>query len=1193
MTAKRALEGNEAVARVAYAVSEICSIYPITPSSPMAESADVWSALGKENIWGHVPDIIEMQSEGGAAGTAHGALQTGAMTTTFTASQGLMLMLPNMYKIAGELTSTVFHVAARSLAAQALSIFGDHQDVMAARTTGFALLASSSVQAAQDLALISHAATLKARVPFLHFFDGFRTSHEVDKIDLVGDDEIRAMIDDELVYQHRHRALNPDNPFIRGTAQNPDVYFQGRESVNRFYQATPEIVRDAMSLFARLTGREYDLFDYYGDPNAERVIVLMGSGADTVEQTINALPEKGVGMINVRLFRPFSTVHLLEALPDSVKSIAVLDRTKEIGASGEPLYQDIVTSMAEAVGNGDWPTMPRIIGGRYGLSSKEFTPAMVKSVFDELAKEKPKNHFTIGINDDVTHTSLEYDSSFQIEDQRATRALFFGLGADGTVGANKNSIKIIGENTDLYCQGYFVYDSKKSGSRTVSHLRFGPEPIHAPYLIQSANFIACHQFDQVNKIELLKDAAEGAVFLLDSPYAADVVWEKLPKPVQQTIIDRRIKLFVIDARSVARDAGMGKRINTVMQACFFALSGVLPRDEAIEQIKRAIQKTYQKKGQDVVDKNFAAVDAALDHLHEVDVPSKVTTDRQLDQVIPDDAPEFVRKVTSEMMRGHGDDLPVSMLPFDGTYPSATSQFEKGNVSDRVPKWEPDLCIQCGNCAFVCPHSVIRCKFYHEDSLEKAPENFQSAAITARGFPETRYSLQVYLEDCTGCNLCVSACPVRSPEDEEVRAINMTDKAPRLEQEKDNIEFFETLAYNDRASVEFSSVRGAQFLQPLFEFAGACAGCGETPYVKLLSQLFGPRLIVANATGCSSIYGGNLPTTPWAKNAEGSGPAWSNSLFEDNAEFGLGMRIAADHHMTIAKELVTELRDEIGHELADQLVNAGQRVGSELRRQRRRVRLLRKRLGELTAKGENSKATALLSIIDHLVRRSIWTVGGDGWAYDIGSGGLDHVLASGRNVNILVMDTEVYSNTGGQMSKATPLGASAKFASAGKRIGKKDLALQAISSGNVYVAQVAMGANPQQTLLAMREAEEYNGPSLILAYSHCIAHGYDLKDGLRQQQLATASGYWPLIRYNPALRAAGKKPFVLDSTQPTIPLRDYAYNENRYKVLAKSNPEEAERLMRMAQETVNRRWETYVHLAKQEPGEFEQAGQRTN
>ena len=1189
MNETRALEGNEAVARVAYAVSEICSIYPITPSSPMAESADVWSALGKPNIWGQVPDIIEMQSEGGAAGTAHGALQTGALTTTFTASQGLMLMLPNMYKIAGELTSTVFHVASRALAAQALSIFGDHQDVMAARTTGFALLAASSVQAAQDLALISHAATLKARVPFIHFFDGFRTSHEVSKIDLLSEDEMRIMIDDALVYEHRKRALNPDNPFIRGTAQNPDVYFQGRESVNRFYAATPAIVQEMMDRFAKMTGREYQLFDYYGDPAAERVIVLMGSGAETVEQTIATLPEKGLGMVNVRLYRPFSSEHLLQALPASTKAIAVLDRTKEIGASGEPLYQDVITVLAEAVGSGRIKAMPRIIGGRYGLSSKEFTPAMVRAVFAELAKDAAKNHFTIGIKDDVTHTSLDYDASFQIEVGDATRALFFGLGADGTVGANKNSIKIIGENTDLYCQGYFVYDSKKSGSRTVSHLRFGPEPIHAPYLIQSANFIACHKFDQVNKVEILRDAAEGAVFLLDSPHPADTVWDELPEPVQRTIIDRKIKLYVIDATSVARNAGMGKRINTIMQACFFALSGVLPRDEAIQQIKKSIEKTYLSKGQGVVDKNFAAVDAALDHLHEVSVPKAVTSERPLDDVVPESAPPFVREVTAQMMRGHGDELPVSKMPVDGTYPSATTMFEKSNVSDRVPKWEPDLCIQCGNCAFVCPHSVIRAKFYHESSLEEAPDGFPSAPISARGFPETRYSLQVYFEDCTGCNLCVSACPVKSPEDPEVRAINMTDKGPILDKGKTDIKFFESLAYNDRATMDFSSVRGAQFLQPLFEFSGACAGCGETPYVKLLSQLFGPRLIVANATGCSSIYGGNLPTTPWAKNDEGSGPAWSNSLFEDNAEFGLGMRIAADHHMTIAKELVTELRDDIGHELADHLVHSGQRVGSEIRRQRRRVRTLRQRLEKLAERPDNSKATALLSIVDHLIRRSIWLVGGDGWAYDIGSGGLDHVLASGRNVNVLVMDTEVYSNTGGQMSKATPLGASARFASAGKRIGKKDLALQAISSGNVYVAQVAMGANPQQTLLAMREAEEYNGPSLILAYSHCIAHGYDLKDGLRQQQLATASGYWPLIRYNPALREAGKKPFVLDSTQPTIPLREYAYNENRYKILTKTNPEEAERLMQMAQETVDRRWATYVHLSKQEPGEFEHAG----
>ncbi len=1159
-----------------------------TPSSPMAEQADVWSAARKENIWGRVPDIIEMQSEGGAAGTAHGALQTGALTTTFTASQGLMLMLPNMYKIAGELTSAVFHVASRSLAAQALSIFGDHQDVMAARTTGFGLLAASSVQAAQDLALISHAATLEARVPFIHFFDGFRTSHEVSKIDLVSTDEIRAMVDDDLVYEHRKRALNPDNPFIRGTAQNPDVYFQGRESVNRFYDTTPAIVQKTMDRFFKLTSRRYNLFDYYGDPNADRVIVLMGSAAETVMQTIDALPDKGVGMINVRLYRPFSNKHLLAAIPATAKSIAVLDRTKEIGASGEPLYQDVVTVLAEAVGEGTRETMPKVIGGRYGLSSKEFTPAMVRAVYDELLKDRPKNHFTVGIKDDVTFTSLDYDPSFQIEDAKATRALFFGLGADGTVGANKNSIKIIGENTDLHCQGYFVYDSKKSGSRTVSHLRFGPEPIHAPYLIQSANFIACHQFDQINRIEILKDAANGAVFLLDSPYGPDEVWDQMPGPVQQTIIDRNISLHVIDATSVARDAGMGKRINTIMQACFFALSGVLPRDAAIQQIKKAIEKSYKSKGQEVVDQNFAAVDAALDHLYDVTIPKQASSSRPLDDVVPASAPQFVREVTAQMMRGHGDDLPVSAMPIDGTYPSATSQFEKGNVSNRVPEWEPDLCIQCGNCSFVCPHSVIRAKFYHESSLADAPESFPSAPISARGFPETRYSLQVYVEDCTGCTLCVDACPVKSPDDPEIRAINMADKAPILEESLSNIEFFETLAFNDRATVEYSSVRGAQFLQPLFEFPGACAGCGETPYVKLLSQLFGPRLLVANATGCSSIYGGNLPTTPWAKNAEGSGPAWSNSLFEDNAEFGLGMRIAADHHMSIAKQMVTELAEDIGEELAERLVHGGQRVGGEIRAQRKRVASLKKRLQKVTRERKSEKAEALLSIIDHLIRRSIWLVGGDGWAYDIGSGGLDHVLASGRNVNILVMDTEVYSNTGGQMSKATPLGASAKFAAAGKRIGKKDLALQAISGGNVYVAQVAMGANPQQTLLAMREAEAYNGPSLILAYSHCIAHGYDLANGLRQQQLAVASGYWPLVRYNPGLRAAGQRPFVLDSIAPSIPLREYAYNENRYKVLTKTNPEEAERMMQMAQETVSRRWQTYEHLAKQEPALFEQA-----
>ena len=1186
MSEQRMLDGNEAVARVAYAVSEICCIYPITPSSPMAELSDVWSASRVENIWGQVPDVIEMQSEGGAAGAVHGALQTGAMTTTFTASQGLMLMLPNMYKIAGELTSAVFHVAARSLAAQALSIFGDHQDVMAARTTGFGLLAASSVQSAQDLALISHAATLRARIPFIHFFDGFRTSHEVNKIDLLSYDEIGKMIDAEFVYQHRQRALNPDNPFIRGTAQNPDVYFQARETVNPYYAAAPGIVDDMMRRFAEITGRHYGLFEYHGDPEAERVIVIMGSGADTVEHTLNKIPDKGLGVINVRLYRPFSVQHFVAALPKTVRAIAVLDRTKEVGAVGEPLYQDIVTALAEAVGSGARSSMPRVIGGRYGLSSKEFTPAMVRAVFAELDKPSPTNHFTIGIKDDVSNTSLDYDPNYHIEAPDSTRALFFGLGSDGTVGANKNSIKIIGEGSGLHAQGYFVYDSKKSGSRTVSHLRFGPEPIHAPYLIQSANFIACHRFDLLEKVEVLAAAESGAVFLLNSPYGPEAVWERLPSSVQQTIIDRKLRVHVIDASKVANEAGMGKRINTVMQACFFALSGVLPREQAIDAIKAAIEKTYKAKGPAVVEQNFQAVDAALDHLYEVAVPDVTVNGQPLPSQVPNHAPVFVQEVTAAMMRGHGDDLPVSMMPADGTYPSATSKWEKSNVSDDVPLWDPDLCIQCGNCGFVCPHSVIRAKFFHEGELKEAPENFASAPISARGFPETRYSLQIYLEDCTGCGLCVDACPVRSPDDAEVRAINMTDKEPLLADGRRDISFFESLPVNDRATIDFSSVRGSQFLEPLFEFSGACAGCGETPYVKLLSQLFGPRLMVANATGCSSIYGGNLPTTPWAKNAEGSGPAWSNSLFEDNAEFGLGMRVAADHHMDIAKQLVAEIAPTIGHEFADEINNASQRVGSEIRAQRARVRKLKSILAELAGGEFAVQAAALESIVDHLVRRSVWLVGGDGWAYDIGSGGLDHVLASGRNVNVLVLDTELYSNTGGQMSKATPMGASARFASAGKRSGKKDLALQAISYGNVYVAQVAMGANPQQTLLAMREAEEYQGPSLILAYSHCIAHGFDLKKGLQQQELATMSGYWPLIRYNPTLRDAGRKPFVLDSPRPTIPLEEYAYNEMRYKVLLKTDPEGAKVLMRSAQELVDRRWQTYEHMAAQEPARFQ-------
>ena len=1177
------IDGNEAAAYIAYRVSEVCSIYPITPSSTMAELADVWSARGVPNIWGQIPDVIEMQSEAGAAGTAHGALQTGALTTTFTASQGLMLMLPNMYKIAGELTSAVFHVAARSLAAQALSIFGDHQDVMAARTTGFALLASSSVQEAHDMALISHASTLESRIPFIHFFDGFRTSHEVNKIKLLTDDLIRAMIDDDLVHEHRHRSLNPDKPCIRGTAQNPDVYFQGRETVNPFYEKTPSIVQQTMDKLYKLTDRQYKLFAYHGPSDAKRLIVIMGSGAETVIETIKVLNEQGasLGVIDVKLYRPFSAEHFLQAIPETISSIAVLDRTKEVGASGEPLYQDVVTSIAEAFSEGRLGNMPKVIGGRYGLSSKEFTPAMVKAVYDELEKAEPKNHFTLGINDDVTHSSLEYDPTFDIESDEVTRALFFGLGADGTVGANKNSIKIIGENTDLHAQGYFVYDSKKSGSQTISHLRFGPDSIHAPYLIQSASFIACHKFDFIYKVDLLKSASTGAVLLLNSPYPVDDVWDRLPRPMQQTIIDRNITLYVIDASKVARECAMGARINTIMQTCFFALSGVLPKEEAIQQIKSAIEKSYFTKGKTIIDQNFKAVDAAIAQMHKVAIDKGVTSKQELDTVIPDSAPAFVQEVTAAMLSGSGDDLPVSKLPVDGSYPSGTTRWEKRNISDDVPVWDPETCIQCGNCSYVCPHSVIRAKFYNQSALDSAPEGYPSAPISARGFPETRYSLQIFYEDCTGCGLCVEDCPAYNPEDENLKAINMQPKAPILEMGKAQVEFFQRLPINDRARVDFSSVRGAQFLEPLFEFPGACAGCGETPYIKLLSQLFGPRLLIANATGCSSIYGGNLPTTPWTTNKDGQGPAWSNSLFEDNAEFGLGMRIAADHHMDIAKKLLRKLGNILDEEMVEVLINAPQRVGGDIRAHRSRVAELKKRLSEMS----NPKALELLSIVDHLIRRSIWLIGGDGWAYDIGSGGLDHVLASGRNVNVLVLDTEVYSNTGGQMSKSTPTAASAKFASAGKRIGKKDLALQAISYGNVYVAHIAMGANPQQTLLAMREAEAYDGPSLILAYSHCIAHGFDMRKGLDQQKLAVASGHWPLFRYNPELRLAGERPFVLDSPRPKINLKEYAYNEMRYKILTKTNPEEAEHLMTLAQELVDLRWDTYEYMANQKPHEF--------
>jgi pyruvate-ferredoxin/flavodoxin oxidoreductase len=1177
------IDGNEAAAYVAYRVNEVCAIYPITPSSTMAELADEWASKGIKNIWGSVPDVMEMQSEGGAAGTVHGALQTGSLTTTFTASQGLMLMLPNMYKIAGELTATVFHVAARSLAAQGLSIFGDHQDVMAARTTGFAMLSSCSVQEAHDFALIAQVASLKSRIPIVHFFDGFRTSHEVNKLELLSEEQIKSMIPDELVIAHRKRGLNPEHPFIRGTAQNPDVYFQGRETVNTFYNNMPGIVEEVMNDFAKMTGRKYELFEYTGAADAEEVTIIMGSGGETVEETVKALNKSGrkTGVIVVRLYRPFSLEHLIKVLPASVKSVAVLDRTKESGAAGEPMYQDVLSTLVEALQQGKLKKLPNIVGGRYGLSSKEFTPAMVKAVYDELKKKQPKNGFTIGINDDVTFTSLEYDPEFKLDESEWRQGLFFGLGADGTVGANKNTIKIIGENTDLYAQGYFVYDSKKSGARTVSHLRFGPKPIRAPYLISKADFIACHQFNFTEKVEMLEFASDGATFLLNSPYDKDEVWNKLTGQVQKMIIDKKLKLYVIDATTVARDTGMSGRINTIMQTCYFALSGVLPKDDAIKQIKKAIEKTYFKKGQKVIDQNFIAVDATLANLYEVDYPKKVSAAENELLTVSDKAPDFVKEVTAVMMAGHGDDLPVSKMTVDGTYPSGTTQWEKRNISDLVPIWEPNLCIQCGNCAYVCPHSVIRAKFYHKDHLKKAPEGFKSAPVNARGFPETQYSLQVYLEDCTGCNLCVEVCPATDTVNRSRKAINMGEKEPILKTEQKNIETFENIPWNDRSKIDFSTVHGAQFLEPLFEFSGACAGCGETPYLKLLSQLFGDRLLVANATGCSSIYGGNLPTTPWSVNKEGRGPAWSNSLFEDNAEFGLGMRITADKQLGVAKQYLLELKDELGTDIVKEILDAPQIHESELTIQHLRVQKLKEQLKTMAS----SPAAHLLSVADQLVRRSVWLVGGDGWAYDIGYGGLDHALASGRNINILVLDTEVYSNTGGQSSKATPTAATAKFAAGGKSGGKKDLAMQAISYGNVYVARVAFGANPQQTLLAMREAEAYDGPSLILAYSHCIAHGYDLKDGLSQQNKAVASGHWPLLRYNPVLRKKNQNPFVLDSPRPSMALKDYAYNELRYKVLTMTNPTVAAELMIHAQDLVNLKWKNYEELATKKASDF--------
>lgn len=1205
------VEGNEAVANIAYALSEVIAIYPITPSTPMGEFADDWAAKGRKNLWGTAPLVIEMQSEGGAAGTLHGALQTGSLATTFTASQGLLLMIPNMYKIAGELTPVVFHVAARSLAAQALSIFGDHSDVMATRATGFALLASNSVQEAQDLALIAHAATLNARVPFLHFFDGFRVSHETNKIERLDHDAIRAMIDDTLVAAHRERGLSPDHPFIRGTAQNPDVYFQAREAVNPYYLACPAVVEETMQQFAALTGRQYHLFEYVGAPDAERVMVLMGSGAETAEETARYLAARGekVGVVKVHLFRPFSVMHFLQSLPSTVQSIAVLDRTKEPGSIGEPLYLDVVTAISEGWQAG---TLPHVIGGRYGLSSKEFTPAMVKGIFDEVGRETPLNHFTVGIDDDVTHTSIAYDPSFSIDDPSLMQCVFWGLGSDGTVGANKNSIKIIGQETDNYAQGYFVYDSKKSGSVTISHLRFGPHPIHAPYLIskERATFVACHQYSLLERFDVLKYAQHGGTFLLNSIYGPEEVWGHLPGEVRQAILQKELHVYVIDAYSVASSLGMGGRVNTVMQTCFFALSGILPREQAIEQIKQSIRKTYGKRGEAVVQRNFQAVDETLNHLYEVRIstagevvqvaaqgaaPALVVSSETRRRVpvalpmvtlrppVPAEAPAFVRNVLGPMIAGEGDELPVSALPVDGTYPSGTARWEKRNITLEMPVWDPTLCIQCGKCTMVCPHAVIREKVYDSSALEGAPETFVSTDAHFKEFPDARYTLQVSPEDCTGCALCVEACPVKDKRQIGRKAINMEPQPPLREREKANWEFFLTLPEIDRTALNLAAIKDTQLLQPLFEFSGACSGCGETPYIKLATQLFGDRMLVANATGCSSIYGGNLPTTPWACNNEGRGPSWSNSLFEDNAEFGLGMRLTLDKREEFACELLACCSEVLDEYLVSAILDADQSTEKGIRAQRVRVAELKDRLRHLDGDAQTPPhimptVHMLLQVADAFVRKSVWIIGGDGWAYDIGFGGLDHVLASGRDVNILVLDTEVYSNTGGQASKSTPRAAVAKFAARGKAQPKKDLGLLAMAYGNVYVAQVAVGANDQQTLRAFIEAEAYDGPSLIIAYSQCIAHGIEMRRGLDQQKRAVQTGYWTLYRYNPSLTALGGNPLILDSKEPKMPLEEYAYNETRYRMLLQSDETRADNLLQLAEQDIRARWKLYQKLA---------------
>ncbi len=1174
--AMKMMDGNQAVAHVAHKVNEVIAIYPITPSSTMGEHADAWSAAGQENIWGTVPLVIEMQSEGGAAGAVHGALQSGSLTTTFTASQGLLLMIPTMYKLAGELTSTAFHVSARSLAAQGLSIFGDHSDVMSIRQTGFALLASGSVQEAMDMALISSAATLESRIPFLHFFEGFRVSHEVAKVQELTVDDLKAMIDDDLVLAHRARGMSPDRPVLRGTSQNPDVYFQGRETVNPYYLACPSIVQATMDKFAKLTGRQYHLFDYVGAPDAEQVMVIIGSGGEAAHEAVDKLNADGknVGLVKVHLYRPFSSEDLIAALPETVKTLTVMDRTKEPGSPGEPLYLDVVNASAEAGKN------IKVLGGRYGLSSKEFTPAMVKGIFDNSTAQSPKNHFTIGINDDVTNTSLDYEPTFSTETDDVVRAMFYGLGSDGTVGANKNSIKIIGENTDNYAQGYFVYDSKKAGAVTVSHLRFGPRPIRASYLVSEANFVACHQALFLEKFDMLAHAVEGATFLLNSPYSSEEVWDKLPKQVQQQIIDKKLKFYSINAYEVAHDTGMGARINTIMQTCFFYLSGILPQDEAIAAIKNAIKKTYGKKGKEIVQKNFVAVDHSIAHLHEIQVPSAATSTIEKPPVVSDEAPDFVKNVTAIIMAGEGDSLPVSAMPVDGTWPTGTTQWEKRNIGLEIPIWDPDVCIQCAKCSIICPHGTIRAKVYDPALLDSAPEAFACADAKRKDLAGKKWTIQVAPEDCTGCGACVHVCPAKNKTEPTKKAINMVSQLPLREQERANWEFFLSLPEFDRTQLNLRTVQGSQLCQPLFEFSGACAGCGETPYVKLLTQLFGDRAIIGNATGCSSIYGGNLPTTPYTVNSDGRGPTWNNSLFEDNAEFSFGFRLTLDKQIEYASELVTKLADVIGADLAGALLDADQSTEAGIAAQRHRVAQLKAKLVDKT----DSPAKQLASLADNLVHKSVWALGGDGWAYDIGFGGLDHVLASGRNINVLVLDSQVYSNTGGQCSKATPRSAVAKFAAGGKQVSKKDLGMIAMTYGSIYVAQIAMGSSDIQTVRAFLEAESYPGPSLIIAYSQCIAHGINMTTGFDQQKAIVACGAWPLYRYDPRLAEEGKNPLQLDSKPPTISFADFANSENRFKMLTQINADEAARLGALAQKDAVDRYKLLSQMAQMQYGE---------